>query len=273
MMYDTTTVTNLMRKHPVTSLSQVKTVVKEIESLLPSRTDDAKRIFKLRFSGFGSRTDPEAMVKAAEESMAAMGIVKGDRKILFFDGDNFSMGSFTWAVHSIWRSDPNNTVIVPVRGPPREGTNHDGFFESWAGIPIYLLELTEEMRTEALKHVKELVGPDSASRASLRIPDEKQRDHTKLGWWCIKNLPLDAIISLGGGETTGNEAKMYTAYKESDPESLIAPKWFVHTLDRAGPKPEDPRQKCDEFLVTFKIDMDAEIAKKKKEDAEAMPVD
>lgn len=209
---------------------------------------------------------------SAEESMAAMGIDKGDRKILFFDGDFFNMGSFTWAVHSLWQSDPNNTRIVPVRGPPRKGTNHDAFFESWAGIPIYLLELTEDMRTEALKQVTELVGPDSASRASLRIPDEQQRDHTKLGWWSILNLPLDAIISLGGGDTTGNEAKMYTAYKEANAETAIAPKWFVHTLDRAGAKPEDQRQKCNEFLVTFKIDMDAEIAKT-KEGADSMPVD
>lgn len=279
MIYDTSTVTNLMRKHPITSLSQLKTFLKEIESLLPSRTDKDKPIFEVRFSGFGSRADPEAMHEAAKKSMAAMGIEKGDRKILFFDGDNFSMGSFTSVVHSIWKSDPNNTVIVPVRGPPREGTNHDGFFESWTGIPIYLLELTEDMRTESLKHVTEIVGPDSASRASLRILDEKQRDYTKLGWWCILNLPLDAIISLGGGDTTGNEAKMYTAYKEANAETVIAPKWFVHTLDRAGAKEGDERQKCDEFLVTFKMDMDAEMAKKKgekkeeEEGADSMPVD
>ena len=272
MIYDTTTVTNLMRKHTVSSISQVKAFLKDIAAMMPSRKDDAKPITYIRFSGFGSRTDPEAMVKAAEESLATMGIVKGDRKVLFFDGDFFHMGSFTWAVHSIWQSDPNNTVIIPVRGPHLE--NHAKFFESWAGIPIYLLELTEDMRTEALKHVTELVGPDSSARTSWGIADEKQRDYTKLGWWCIKNLPLDAIISLGGGETTGNEAKVYSAYKESDPESLIAPKWFVHTLDRAGPKEGDERQKCDEFLVTFKMDMDAEIAKKNNKDgSESMPVD
>ena len=255
---DTVTDPNVLNKHCITSVAEIVPFIKNLENEMPCRGDNAKPVFKIRFSGFGSRLDLNDMIEAAKKSLKDMGVEKGDRKIFFFDGDFRSHGSFTSVIHVLWVDDRANTLIVPVRGPHAE--NHAKFFESWKGIPIRLLEITEDMRTVSLNMVTRFVGPESSAYDHLKIEEKAQLENTKMGWFSIFNLPLHAIISLGGGKTTANEAKMFCAYIEQHDEEVFPVQWYSHVLDRAAPYGKEGREACDPFLVPFKEDMDNRIA-------------
>lgn len=249
--FDLETSDNLKRMCQVSSLDGMMGAIKAVVNTLP-QPKDGKEVAQVRISGAGSGMNDNDALKAAEQSLSEAGIEKDDPMVLYFDGDWFRKGSITQTIFLLKQKRPR-TAIIGIRGPPLPGKGvHDDFFNSWTGIPMFLIEITEEMRDKSLEHLIGLVGPDSTARPSLRIHDAGQLKYTKQGWFCIEHLPLTLIISLGGGETTANEAKVFIAQKEKNAEELIAPKWHVHLLDRAGAKPEDDRRPCDPFLELFK---------------------
>lgn len=249
--FDLGTSDNLKRMTQVSSVDGMMSAINAVVGSLP-KPMDGKEVAHIRFSGFGSGMDDDVSFEAALKSLSEMGIDENDRVVLYFDGDWFRKGSITHTIFRIKQARPR-TAIIAIRGPsPPDKGVHTAFFESWAGIPIFLIEITEEMRGKSLEELTKLVGPDSTARPGLRIEDAGKLKNTMQGWFCIKNLPLDAIISLGGGDTTANEARVFLAQKEMNPEELVPPKWHVHLLDRAGQSPGDDRRPCDPFLETFK---------------------
>ena len=253
-------ITNQMRTHNSKSLSQAAAFFKSIKATLPQRRDETAEVKVVRFVGFGSRGDPTEMLAAADEKMLELGIDDSTNKIICFDGDFYASDSFTSVLVALRYRNPNTTRIVAIRGTHPD--MHAGFYSSWIGIPIYMLEISNELRADALKKVTELIGPDSSAPTETRVLDEKELKNTMHGAWCLMNVPADAVVSLGGGQTTGNEAKAYTELIRSDP-TLIPPVWKVCLLDRAGKEATDPRENCDPFLEVFKADREAAEAKKK----------
>ena len=242
--FDLETSDNLKRMARVSSIDGMMRAINAVVGSLPNPMD-GKEGAHVRFSGSGSEMNDDDALKAALKSLSEMGIDENDPLILYFDGDWFRKGSITHTIFRIKQTRPR-TAIIAIRGPPPPDKGvHTAFFESWAGIPIFLIEITEEMRGKSLEELTNLVGPNSAARPGLRIEDAGKLKNTMQGWFCIKNLPLNAIISLGGGDTTANEARVFLAQKEMNPEELIPPKWHVHLLDRASGS-------CDPFLETFK---------------------
>ena len=258
-------ITNQMRTHNAKSLSQAAAFFKSIKATLPQRRDETAEVKVVRFVGFGSRGDPTEMLAAADEKMLELGIDDSTNKIICFDGDFYASDSFTSVLVALRYRNPNTTRIVAIRGTHPD--MHAGFYSSWVDFPIFSLEISNELRADALKKVTELIGPDSSAPTELRVLDEKQLQHTMHGAWCLMNVPADAVVSLGGGQTTGNEAKFCTELIRSDP-TLIPPVWKVCLLDRAGKADGDPRQPCDPFLSVFKDDREAEAKKKAKEQDE-----
>jgi hypothetical protein len=249
--FDLETSDNLKRMARVSSVDDMMRAINAVVGSLPN-PKDGKEVAHVRISGFGSGMDDDVSLEAALKTLSDMGIEENDPMVLYFDGDWFRKGSITHTIFRIKQTRPR-TAIIAIRGPsPPDKGVHTAFFESWAGIPIFLIEITEEMRGKSLEELTRLVGPDSTARPPLRIEDPGKLKNTMQGWFCAKNLPLAAIISLGGGDTTANEAKVFLAQKEMNPEELIPPKWHVHLLDRAGQSPGDDRRPCDPFLETFK---------------------
>jgi len=249
-----TFVTNQMRKHVVKSQHEIDVFFNTIKHELSSRRD-MRNAYVVRLSGFGSRMHPDHAFIELESAMHKIGLSDEDLKILVFDGDFYNAGSFTGALDRLWSRSRSNTVIVAVRGPHAQ--NHSKFFESWIKTPIYLLEIPEEMRTESLEKAKSLVGPDSSAKPELQITDEGQLDHVKLGYFCMENLPIDYIVSIGGGVTTGNEGRVYLAHNQANSHPL--PTWIVGTdVDRPGPTPTSDRESTDPFLLKLKSELESD---------------
>jgi hypothetical protein len=253
-------ITNQMRTHKANSLSQAASFFNSIKATLPQRRDETTKAKVVRFVGFGARADPVAMLDAAERAFLELGIGEADNVIITFDGDFYSCDSFTSVLVALRYRNPNTTRIVAIRGTHPD--QHAKFYDSWVGIPIYLLEISDELREAALKKVTELIGPDSSASTETRVTDEKQLKNTMHGFFNLTTVPADAVVFLGGGITCGNEAKAATELIRTDP-TLLPPAWKVCLLDRAGKEVTDPRENCDEYLEVFKADREAAEAKKK----------
>lgn len=263
--------TNFMRKHPVASISMFNIVIKELEALLPFRTENWRPIWRFFITGHDEKADAEDMLKAAKRSLDEMGVEPGDRRIIFFGEDCLKKDSFTDTITSLWREEPNNTLLVPICGPANdEKVAHALMFESFIGVPIWLIEISEQMRTDAFNMVQRLVGPESSAYTSFKIHDNDKIESAAMGWFSIFHLGtfnLNAIISLGGGEVTGNMARIFLAYKEQHDEEKLKVKWFVHLIKRLDAKPDDVDIGCDPFLFAFKEEMDSKMEKEKRQDA------
>ena len=178
---------------------EAKDIRPRIEKYI-SRIDNAngKKILIVNVVGWGSRMNEEeafTYLKAYLDVWQKTNIFL----VLLWHGDWLQKGSLTKAIAMYKDENPDNTLLVAVRGPNLK--DHADFFNSWKDYNLVLVEVPESERDKAMEKVVQYCPS---------LPNPKD---VKMGAMVHEHARCDMVFALGGGNTTYGEVQVCHAFR------------------------------------------------------------